>query len=89
MKVQAEVSLYPLRTSELSGAIDSFLGHLEAPGLMLHKGSMSSMVAGDVDMVFAVLGRAFRVVASGCQVVLVVKVSNACPSRSPMEEGRE
>jgi uncharacterized protein YqgV (UPF0045/DUF77 family) len=85
MNVQAEISLYPLRTSKLSEAIDSFLGDLEDAGLTAHEGNMSSTLAGDVDNVFAALVRAFKVVASGFQVVLVLKVSNACPLCSPAQ----
>ncbi len=80
MNIQAEVSLYPLGAAELGEAIDSFLRELENAGLTVHKGHMSSMLAGDVDEVFAALGKAFTSVANRHKVVLVLKVSNACPS---------
>lgn len=85
MNVQAEVSLYPLRTSELGEAIEGFLGDLKDARLTVRKGNMSSTLAGDVDEVFAALGRAFKVVASRGQVVLVLTVSNACPSCGPAQ----
>ena len=80
MNIQAEVSLYPLQTQEIGKAIHGFVGDLECAGLTVRKGSMSTAVSGDVDAVFAAVGKAFRTVANGSQVVLVLKMSNACPS---------
>lgn len=85
MNVQAEVSLYPLRTGKLGTAIDSFLSALEDAGLTVNEGSMSSTLAGDCDAVFSAVGAAFKTIADGNQVVLVVKVSNACPSGGATE----
>jgi uncharacterized protein YqgV (UPF0045/DUF77 family) len=85
MNIQAEVSLYPLRTSELSEAIDSFLGGLKDTRLTVREGNMSTMLTGDVDEVFSAVGKAFKRVANGRQVVLILKVSNACPSGEPIE----
>jgi len=85
MNVQAEISLYPLRTGELGQSIDSFLGDLEAAGLTVQPGKMSSTVSGDVDAVFSTIRTAFKAVAEDGQVVLVMKVSNACPSGNTVE----
>ena len=79
MMIQAEVSLYPLRTDEIGVAIESFNGVLEDAGLAVHEAAMSTKLAGDVDEVFAALGEAFKHVANDSQVVLVLKTSNACP----------
>jgi len=43
------------------------------------------MLSGNVDGVFAAVGRAFATVADGGQVVLVLKASNACASGGAME----
>lgn len=80
MNVQAEVSLYPLRTPALSRPIDAFLAGLQTAGLQVTPGRMSSEVEGDVETMFAALGKAFRGAAKEHQVVLSLKVSNACPS---------
>ena len=85
MNVQAEISLYPLRTSDLGHTIESFLGKLKAAGLMVQPGNMSSALSGDVDAVFSRVGAAFKAVAEDGQVVLVMKVSNACPSGDAVE----
>jgi uncharacterized protein YqgV (UPF0045/DUF77 family) len=80
MNVQAEISLYPLRTDDLGHAIEEFLRDLKAAGLTVQPGNMSSTVSGDVNAVFSTIGAAFAAAAEDSQVVLVMKVSNACPS---------
>jgi len=79
MNVQADISLYPLRTDHLGHAIKTFLDEMTAGGLTVQPGKMSSMVAGEVDTVFSSLAAAFKAAAENGQVVLVTKVSNACP----------
>ena len=85
MNVQAEISLYPLQIQEIGEAIDGFVGELERAGLSVRKGNMSTTLSGDVAAVFATVGRAFGTAADGGQVVLVMKVSNACPSEGAVE----
>ena len=85
MNAQAEISPYPLRTNDPSDAIQSFLGERRAADLLVRQGSMSSMVAGNVDAVFKTVGAAFKTVAEDGQVVLMMKVSNACPSGGASE----
>jgi len=85
MNVQAEVSLYPLQIQGFGKTIDSFVDDLGRAGLTVRKGNMSTMLSGNVGEVFAAIGRAFTTVADSGQVVLVLKVSNACPSDGAME----
>lgn len=80
MKVQAEVSLYPLGTHSVGAAIKRFVGDLEYAGLEPCIGNMSTLLSGDVKDVFKGLGEAFEAVIGHSQAVLIVKVSNACPS---------
>ena len=80
MNVQAEISLYPLRTEDLGNVIDAFLRDVRAADLTVQPGNMSSTVSGDVNAVFSTMGAAFAAVAEDGQVVLVMKVSNACPA---------
>jgi uncharacterized protein YqgV (UPF0045/DUF77 family) len=79
VKIQAEASLYPLRTDTVGMPIRDFLVSLEDAGLVVQQGNMSSTLAGDVDEVFAALSRAFQRAANRFHVVLILKVSNACP----------
>ena len=79
MKVQAEVSLYPLRTPDLAGGIDAFVEHLRAAGVGVSVGPLSSRVTGRCPELFRALGEAFEHAARGADAVLTIKVSNACP----------
>ncbi len=80
MIVQAEVSLYPLRTHSLSEPIGEFLESLSRPGLEVEAGRMSSRLTGESELVFAALTAAFANAAGEHHVVLTVTVSNACPA---------
>jgi len=80
MKLQAEVSLYPLRTKELSKPIDAFCEALVRTGLKVEFGPMSTRISGELRDVFDAIQRAFMEAAECHQVVLTVKVSNACPN---------
>jgi uncharacterized protein YqgV (UPF0045/DUF77 family) len=79
MKVQAEISLYPLRQNELTKPIQQFIQALESKKLKVELGPMSTLVTGDSQVVFENLQKAFEQVAKKCEVVLTAKISNACP----------
>ena len=80
MKVQAQVSLYPLKTLHLAEPIEELLQYLRQAKLDVDCGSMSTRISGQVTDLFCALGEAFENVAESDQTVLVLKVSNACPS---------
>lgn len=79
MKVQAEISLYPLRLNELSKPIQQFVQVLENNKLQVKTGPMSSFVTGDSQVVFESLRKAFEQLAKEYEVVVNAKISNACP----------
>jgi len=79
MKVQAEISLYPLRQSELTKPIQQFVQILENNKLQVKTGPMSSLVTGDSQVVFKSLRQAFEQLAKKYEVVVNAKISNACP----------
>ncbi len=79
MKVQAEISLYPLRQSELTKPIRQFVQALESNKLKVELGPMSSLVTGDSQVVFESLRQAFERLAEEYEVVVNAKISNACP----------
>jgi len=81
MKIQAEVSLYPLRISNLSKPIEGFLNALKHNELEIVSGSMSTRIKGDSDTIFAALRSAFTSVIDEYEVVMSVKMSNACPEK--------
>jgi len=79
MRIQAEVSLYPLRTADLSGPIEAFWRLLGRADVNVDCGVMSTLVAGECEDVFTGVKDAFAGVASDYQVVMTLKLSNACP----------
>jgi len=79
MKVQAEVSLYPLRQNDLTKPIRQFIQVLEDNNLQVKTGPMSSLVTGDSEVLFLNLREAFEQLAEEYEVVMTAKISNACP----------
>ncbi|MDI9570416.1 MAG: YkoF family thiamine/hydroxymethylpyrimidine-binding protein [Pseudomonadota bacterium] len=80
--VQAELSLYPLKTPLLAKAVKDFIAALSKSGLSVTPGSMSSVVTGRSDEVFRVLRECFENACREDEVVLVAKISNACPAKT-------
>ena len=79
MKVQAEVSLYPLRQNDLNEPIQKFVENLKKENLNVKPGPMSSVISGDSKIVFQGLQKAFEQATQKYEVVLTAKISNACP----------
>ncbi len=86
MKVQAEISLYPLGEQDLLPSIEEFLDVLREEGLQPHVGTMSSTVAAESGELFEAIAKAFERVAAHHRCVLVVKYSNACPPAAGTEK---
>ena len=63
MKIQAELSLYPLRTMELALSIESFLPGLVRKDISIDPRPMSTMVAGESRAVFRSISKGFVQVA--------------------------
>jgi uncharacterized protein YqgV (UPF0045/DUF77 family) len=80
VKVQAEISLYPLRTPSLSGAINEFLDRIRRSGLLVQVTLMSTRIEGESGELFRAVHEAFDAVAANHDVVLTLTVSNACPA---------
>jgi len=79
MKVRAEISVYPLKTTELSSPVGEFCRILKLQGLEVQIGPMSSSVSGEYKDLFKAVQKAFEQLAEKYQVVMTVKISNACP----------
>jgi uncharacterized protein YqgV (UPF0045/DUF77 family) len=79
MKVRAEISIYPLRVTGLSRPIGEFCQILQAQGLEVQIGPMSSSVSGECKDLFETVQEAFERLAEKYQVVVILKISNACP----------
>ena len=79
MKSSMEVSLYPLGEGDIGPAIGKFIAVLGEHGCAVEPGPMSTLVTGDTPALFDALREAYVGAASNRGVVLVVKISNACP----------
>lgn len=79
MKIQAEVSLYPLRQENLARPVDWFCELLQKDEIEVHTGPMSSLITADSEVIFRGLKEAFEQLAKEYEVVLTAKISNACP----------
>jgi len=89
MKVQAQVSLYPLRIEILSEPVREFCEMLKSHDLKVDTQSMSTFIVGESDVAFQAMREAFQAMAAKYDVVMVLKVSNACPDdpeKSPREK---
>ncbi len=85
MKVQAEVSVYPLRTRELSEPVNLFCQVLRSRGLHVQTRSMSMLVAGESQTVFDALREGFEVLAEQNDVAMNLTISNTCPDSMEQE----
>lgn len=81
--ISAQVSLYPLRTEHLGPAINAFADALREAGLQVRPGSMSTLVVGEADALFAALKSGFEAACAESEVVMQVTFSNACPREMP------
>ena len=89
MRIQAELSLYPLKTESLEDSVKRFIEKLMHSGISVVPGEMSSLVAGESDAVFRVIGECFEKACRTQEVVLVVKFSNACPTKAESNREKE
>ncbi len=80
MSVSAQVSVYPMGQSELEPAIEAVWKVLASHGLSYQPGSMSTDLEGETDQVFAALRDAFEAACDYGGTVMVITVSNVCPS---------
>ncbi|MBN1863032.1 MAG: thiamine-binding protein [Dehalococcoidales bacterium] len=79
MFLTAQVSLYPLRQTELSPAIGKALDIFREHGLEVTPGNMSSLVTGPDEALFSAVKEAFQKTASQGDIVMTLTLSNACP----------
>ncbi len=78
--ITAQVSLYPLRQVSIGPAIREAVRVFRECGLNTRIGEMSTLVWGEEQAVFATLQEAFHRAAKSGDTVMMVTLSNACPS---------
>ncbi len=79
-EITAQVSLYPLRQVSLGPAVREVVRLFRERGLGTHLGAMSTLVWGEEQAVFGALREAFHAASERGDAVMVVTLSNACPS---------
>lgn len=79
MFLAAQVSIYPLRQTRLSPAIDRALGIFRDHGLEVTPGTMSSVVSGEDEVLLTAIKEVFQQTAELGELVMIVTLSNACP----------
>ena len=79
MQISAQISLYPLKQTRLSPAIEVAWKILEENQLDAKKGEMSTVVIGEAGRVFGAIQQVFLKAAEFGPVSMVVTFSNACP----------
>lgn len=89
MRIQAELSLYPLKTDRLDETVGDFIRELAKPGISVSPGRMSTLVHGECETVLRIVGDCFARVCRHGKVVLVVKYSNACPGGENPGDGMD
>lgn len=77
--ISAQVSLYPLRQTDIGTGIREAVRALRDRGLTVRYGAMSTLVWGEDHQVFAALEDAFQEAAKKGDVVMTATFSNACP----------
>jgi uncharacterized protein YqgV (UPF0045/DUF77 family) len=83
MKVQAEISIYPLRTKSLSEPIKEFCKILCAHGLEIKTTAMSTFISGESRDLFKACDEIFKQLTQKYEIVMNMKISNACPLDEP------
>jgi len=86
--IQAELSLYPLNTELIESVVRNFIKELSNSGVSVVFGQMSTLVTGESEEVFRVIGECFEKACRTDKIVLVVKFSNACPE-TVMQKGED
>ena len=78
--VMAQVSLYPLRQASIGPIIREVVRVFRRRGLATRTGAMSTLVWGEEGAVFDALQETFHRATERGDAVMVVTLSNACPS---------
>jgi uncharacterized protein YqgV (UPF0045/DUF77 family) len=79
MVVSVQFSVYPLRDTHLSPAIEKALEILRDFRLPVEAGSMSSSSYGDSETVFKAFQQIYDELARDAHIVIMMTLSNACP----------
>gem|GEM_PF-4639886 len=76
MRVQAEVSFYPLKAQDVTREIMAFVDTVRAAGVEIELGALSALIRGEAVAVFEALKQAYLARAQAGTAVMVVKYVN-------------
>lgn len=79
MDIGAQVSLYPLGQPDLLPGIQDVWDALEAAGLRMEAGPMSTLVFGSDQAILEALRQGFQQACRRGPAVMVITITNACP----------
>jgi uncharacterized protein YqgV (UPF0045/DUF77 family) len=79
MKVEIEVSLYPLTEENLEHPVMDFMDGLKSRGCEVEIYPMCEVVKGESEHVFEALRLGYEQAAQKSGCVLIIKAFNACP----------
>ena len=80
LDITVQVSLYPLKQVSIGPTVRDVVRVFRESGLRMRPGEMSTLVWGEAQTVFAALQTAFQRAAERGETVMVVTLSNACPT---------
>lgn len=80
--VSAQVSVYPLRRLSIGEPLEAVVSALRSGAVDVNPGPMSTIIIGTEGEVFGALEAGFRAACAGGDAVMVVTISNACPTPS-------
>ncbi|MCL5987248.1 MAG: Ykof family thiamine-binding protein [Actinobacteria bacterium] len=78
MKIQAELSLYPLFHQDVVSVVDNYIEQLKKYDIEVEVGEMSTRISGESSAVFEATRSAYEKVSADKKCILIAKFSNAC-----------
>ena len=78
--ISAQVSLYPLRQKEIEPRIREAVDIFRECGLKTRMGEINTLVWGEEEVLFSAMREAFHQAAESGDTVMVIILSNACPT---------
>lgn len=85
-EVTFQVSLYPLLQKNIRKPIDEFIYELMNKKLKIEVHETSTIGSGDLDSVFDAIKKAYIKACEHGEAVMVLTVSNSCPTAEDLEK---
>ncbi len=86
MGITFQVSLYPIMQNDIRKPINNFIEDLKEGKLDVEVHETSTIGSGNIDYVFDVLKGAYMRASESGDTIMVLTVSNACPTKEELEK---